>query len=154
MDLKENHKWRIKINKLKEHFSINKVITLLKFKSAVNLQCFSLKEQSRERILLRNLIRRALVFVNTKVLFQFLIFILHLWFPLKSTLYLEISRFTFKISGTVYSYIIYYIFYRIYIWYASYIRQKLQLINPELKIIKNWKLRRKTLMYYKSVKSR
>ena len=33
--------------------------------------------------------------------FNFLIFILHLWFPLKSTFYLEISRFTFTISGTV-----------------------------------------------------
>ena len=30
----------MKIKKLKELFSINKVITLLKFKSAVNLQCF------------------------------------------------------------------------------------------------------------------
>ena len=29
-----------KNKKLKELFSINKVITLLKFKSAVNLQCF------------------------------------------------------------------------------------------------------------------
>ena len=29
-----------KIKKLKELYSINKVITLLKFKSAVNLQCF------------------------------------------------------------------------------------------------------------------
>ena len=43
-------------------------------------------------------------FVNTKQLFQFIfIFILHLWFPLKSTFYLEISRFTLTISGTVYS---------------------------------------------------
>ena len=30
----------MKIKKLKELFSINKVITLLKYKSAVNLQCF------------------------------------------------------------------------------------------------------------------
>ena len=30
----------MKIKKLKELFSINKVITLLKFKSAVNLLCF------------------------------------------------------------------------------------------------------------------
>ena len=36
------------------HF--NKVIKLLKFKSAVNLQCFCWKTQSRESILLRNLI--------------------------------------------------------------------------------------------------
>ena len=40
VDFKGNHKLRIKIKKLKELFSINKVITLLKFKSAVNLQCF------------------------------------------------------------------------------------------------------------------
>ena len=34
---------------MEELFSINKVITLLKFKSAMNLQCFSLEAQSRER---------------------------------------------------------------------------------------------------------
>ena len=33
--------------------------------------------------------------------FSVLIFSLHLWFPLKSTFYLEISRFTCTISGTV-----------------------------------------------------
>ena len=49
MDLKGNHKCIIKIKKLKELFRINKVITLLKFKSAVNLQCFLLEAQSRER---------------------------------------------------------------------------------------------------------
>ena len=57
MDLKGNHKCIIKIKKLKELFRINKVITLLNFKSAVNLQCFLLEAQSRQRILLRNLIR-------------------------------------------------------------------------------------------------
>ena len=34
--------------------------------------------------------------------FSFLIFILNLWFPKKFTFYLEISRFTFTISGTLY----------------------------------------------------
>ena len=33
--------------------------------------------------------------------FSFFIFILHLWFPLKSTFYLKISPFTCTISGTV-----------------------------------------------------
>ena len=36
---------------------INKVIKLLKFKSAMNLQCLWWEGQSRERILLRNLIQ-------------------------------------------------------------------------------------------------
>ena len=48
----------------------------------------------------------TLLIVNTKQIFQlFFIFILNLWFPLKSTFYLEISRFTFTISGTVCSYL-------------------------------------------------
>ena len=124
MDFKGNHKCIIKINKLKELFSINKVITILKFKSAVNLQCFLLEAQSRERILLRNLIRsRSLdcasnykhckftADLNFKIVitliirnssFSFLIFIIPLWFPLRSTFYFEISRFTCSISGTVY----------------------------------------------------
>ena len=37
--------------------SFHKVIKLLKFKSPANLLCFEWKAQSRERILLRNLIR-------------------------------------------------------------------------------------------------
>ena len=40
--------------------SFHKVIKLLKFKSAANLHCFQWKAQSRERILLQNLIRSAL----------------------------------------------------------------------------------------------
>ena len=38
-----------KINKVEELFSIKPVITYLKFKFAVNLQCFSLKAQSKKR---------------------------------------------------------------------------------------------------------
>ena len=37
--------------------NFHKVKKLLKFKSAANLHCFQWKAQSRERILLRNLIR-------------------------------------------------------------------------------------------------
>ena len=40
---------KYKNQKTEELFSINKVITLLKFKSAVNLPCFYLEAQSRER---------------------------------------------------------------------------------------------------------
>ena len=123
MDLKGNHKFIIKIKKLKELFRINQVITLLKFKSAVNLQCFLLEAQSRERILLRNLIRSrsldcasnkkhckftadlnfksviTLLILNSS--FSFVSFIINLWFPLRSTFYFDISRFTCSISGTV-----------------------------------------------------
>ena len=38
-----------KINKVEELFSIKPDITYLKFKSAVNLQCFSLEAQSKKR---------------------------------------------------------------------------------------------------------
>ena len=123
MDFKGNLKCIIKITKLKELFRINKVIMLLKFKSAVNLQCFLLEALSRERILLRNLIRSrsldcasnkkhckftadlnfksviTLLILNSS--FSFLIFIIYLWFPLRSTFYFEISQFTCSISCTV-----------------------------------------------------
>ena len=122
MDFNGNHKWRIKIKILKELFSINKVVTLLKFKSAVNLllliggaierarpnEIFAIEIALSIAPPIRNIANslKPYNFVNTKQLFQFvLIFILHLWFPLKSTFYLEITRCTCTIFGTVFSYL-------------------------------------------------
>ena len=90
----------------------------------MNLKFFSIETQLREHILLQNLIRlRSLDCASNKKHCKFtansnfksvitmlilkcflscLIFNIHLWFPWKFTFYLEISRFTIKISGTIY----------------------------------------------------
>ena len=80
---------------------INIVITLLKFKSAVISfgRALSIAPPIRNTADFNFKSVITLLILNSSS--SFIIFILHLWFPLKSTFYLEISRFTFKISGTV-----------------------------------------------------
>ena len=74
----------------------NRILSLSLSLSLLRLQLETLQIHCRFKL------KKRYNSVNTEQFFQLVFFILHLWFPLKSTFYLEISRFTFTISGTVY----------------------------------------------------